>query len=108
MSIVIKKPQALRDIEELAFYLGQVNRATGFRFLQKLEEAFEKLAGMPEMGSLWEFNNAALAGLRFWMVRGFRKHLVFYRPLDEGIDVIRVLHSSRDIERMLDDSEPNS
>ena len=29
--------------------------------------------------------------------REFRKYVILYRPLDDGIEVIRVVHGSRDI-----------
>jgi len=32
-----------------------------------------------------------------WRVKDFPKHLIFYRPIKDGVEVIRVLHSSRDI-----------
>jgi plasmid stabilization system protein ParE len=32
---------------------------------------------------------------------GFEKHLVFYRPVDGGVEVIRVLHGHRDWIAML-------
>jgi plasmid stabilization system protein ParE len=33
----------------------------------------------------------------------FRKYLVFYRPITEGIEVTRVLHGARDIDSILGD-----
>ena len=44
-----------------------------------------------------------LKGLRMWQVRGFEKHLIFYRPIKDGIEVIRVLHASRDLVAVLDE-----
>ena len=37
-------------------------------------------------------------GLRRWRVRGFENFLIFYRPIDDGIEVLRVLHGQRDRE----------
>ena len=43
-----------------------------------------------------------LKGIRRFPVSGaFRKHLIFYRPNDAGIEIVRVLHGSRDIEAIL-------
>jgi toxin ParE1/3/4 len=33
----------------------------------------------------------------------FGRYVIFYAPTADGIDVIRVLHSGRDIERLFDD-----
>ena len=38
-----------------------------------------------------------------WQVRGFEKHLIFYRPIKDGIEIIRVLHASRDLVAVLDE-----
>jgi toxin ParE1/3/4 len=35
-----------------------------------------------------------------WPIGGFEKYLIFYLPLPDGIDVIRVVHGARDIERL--------
>ncbi|MCZ7640563.1 MAG: type II toxin-antitoxin system RelE/ParE family toxin [Verrucomicrobia bacterium] len=42
-------------------------------------------------------------GLRSWQVPGFRRWLLFYRPLDQdrGIELIRVVHGARDLRRIL-------
>ncbi|MEX1025024.1 MAG: type II toxin-antitoxin system RelE/ParE family toxin [Planctomycetota bacterium] len=42
-------------------------------------------------------NRAALAGLRSFPVKGFDKHLIFYRSTEHGIEVLRVLHGARDL-----------
>jgi plasmid stabilization system protein ParE len=35
-------------------------------------------------------------------IRGFEKHVIFYRPIANGIEVVRVLHASRDLEAMFE------
>jgi toxin ParE1/3/4 len=47
--------------------------------------------------------NPRLAGLRVGRVEGFEKHLIFYRPGDDGVEIIRVLHGARDIDSVLDE-----
>jgi toxin ParE1/3/4 len=37
-----------------------------------------------------------------WRVRGFDRHLIFYRPIADGIEVNRILHSSRDVAAVLE------
>lgn len=38
---------------------------------------------------------------RFPLLDGFETILLFYFPLKDGIDLVRVLHGSRDLERLL-------
>ncbi len=40
-----------------------------------------------------------------WFVQGFERHLIFYRVLDDEVEILRVLHAARDIEGIFDDEE---
>ena len=50
----------------------------------------------PATGSLRYGDQSGLPGLRFWPIRRF-PHLVFYVEQADRVDVLRVLHGSRDI-----------
>jgi hypothetical protein len=45
-----------------------------------------------------QFTDPVLAGILMLPVEGFEKHLVFYRPVPEGIELVRVYHAARDID----------
>jgi toxin ParE1/3/4 len=93
---------ARRDLIEIADFLEQRAGLTiAERFLTSVEESLDKLAAMPSMGSPWEPSNPRLHGIRFWAVTGFRKYMIFYREIDEGIELLRVLHGARDSESLL-------
>ncbi|HLW66665.1 MAG TPA: type II toxin-antitoxin system RelE/ParE family toxin [Gemmataceae bacterium] len=95
---IVVRPRASVDLDEQAEYIAQDNPKAALRFLNAAEKAFAFLADMPELGAACEFRNPAAAGLRMWLIRGFEKHVIFYRSTETGIDVIRVLHAARDIE----------
>lgn len=99
---VEKRPQAIRDLADIAVYLADESGSDelAFRFLDAAEASFESLATRSEMGSARKYNDTALVGVRMWRVAGFPNHLVFYRPIEGGIEVIRVLHAKRDIESL--------
>ncbi len=100
--IIRKSMQARCDLVDIADYLEQVGGlASAERFLAAVEQALGQLAGLPKMGSPWETSHPRLQGLRTWPVPGFRNHVIFYRPLDDGIDLLRVLHGSRDTNALL-------
>lgn len=102
------KPQIIiprivvRDIEEQADHIGRSRPETGRRFFQATRDDFERLARMPGLGSPFESDNPRLKGLRCWRVPRFKNHLIFYRPLETGIEVIRVLHGARDVQGLLE------
>ena len=75
------------------------------RFLAATDETFQQLLDSPHLGSTTSYHAAETLGLRVWRVRGFPKYLIFYRSDLNGIEVVRVLHSARDIDRVLDHSD---
>jgi toxin ParE1/3/4 len=105
--VILKSSQARLDLVAAADYLEQAaGLATAERFLDAVEQALAALAAMPLMGSPWESSHPRLSGIYSWPVHGFRKYLIFYRPLEGGIDALRILHSARDIDTILEDG-PN-
>jgi toxin ParE1/3/4 len=100
-----KTSDALRDLEEQAAFLGVEDLDLELRFLDAADETFRQLLQTPRMGKPCEFRNAELSGLRRWFVRGFPRHLIFYREGSDGIQVVRVLHGARDVAAHLD-AEP--
>lgn len=108
MSEVNKRPQVIRDLIELATYIAEDNLDASDRFLAAAEATFNQLAKMPQIGKLYRFSNPTLAGIRQQAIKVFKKYLVFYRPTDLGIEVLRVIHSARDLEAILEDDTRES
>ena len=92
-----KRRLAVQDIIEQSDYIAQDSINAADRFIQAAEEAFHLLAGNPRAGALRAYNAPALENIRMWPIRGFEKHLIFYREIPGGIEVIRVLYAARDI-----------
>ncbi len=65
------------------------------------EEAYDRICETPEVGVLRSYDSRRLRSVRVWPVPGFRRFLVFYRVTPKIVEVIRVLHSARDIPRVL-------
>ncbi|MGH9446451.1 MAG: type II toxin-antitoxin system RelE/ParE family toxin [Terriglobia bacterium] len=100
---ILVRPAADRDLDDQAEYLtAHQNLEMGLRFYSAAEETFQLLATQPEMGRTTEYRSAFLTGMRMLPVKQFPKHLVFYRLLEDGIEVIRVLHGARDIEALFE------
>ncbi len=70
---------------------GAASLAPAYRFIDTITAKAELLATQPQMGR----ERPELApGLRSFPVGAF---ILFYRPTKGGIEVVRVLHGSRDI-----------
>ena len=97
-------PQAERDLNSETVYLAEeADAETGIRFFEAAHETFQALLVMPGMGRLRALKNPRLTDMRQWSVSGFEKYLIFYRTVPTGIDVVRVLHGARDVNRVLDE-----
>lgn len=94
---IIRRPAADNDVLEAAIRIAADNPSAAMRFMDATYETELRLLATPGMGGLAKFEHAAVAGMRFHLVRGFRKYLIFYIPTADGIDVVRVLHGSRDL-----------
>ena len=55
---------------------------------------------MPAMGVAKEYSDPALAGVRMLRIADFDNYLIFYRPAENGIEIVRVLHAKRDIDSL--------
>ncbi|MGC8643212.1 MAG: type II toxin-antitoxin system RelE/ParE family toxin [Isosphaeraceae bacterium] len=108
MKVVRVLPAADRDLDAHAGYLMEkASLETALRFYEAAAATFERLVQVPGLGEPYESNNQRLIGLRVTLVEGFPNHLVFYRAIDKGIEILRVLHGTRDLDRALESGTPN-
>lgn len=97
MARLIFKPQARRDALDVAYFIAKDNLEAAGRFITALETTAHALAEMPEIGRRYGFKHRHLQGVRFLRVsKVFSAYLIFYHIIPHGIEVIRVLHGSRD------------
>ena len=97
----VVKPKAGQDLDEYADYLAEeASLEVGLRFIAAAHETFSSLAAQPKIGWRSRLNNPALESLRMFRVSGFEKLLILYRPLPGGVDILRVVHGSRNLEAL--------
>ena len=99
---IFKRPQAERDIEECFVYIAEDNLDKGVIFLVAVEDSLEQLARFPLLGKTRAFQNKRFQNVRMWHVKNYESYLIFYAVTESRIEIIRVLHSSRDIEELFD------
>ncbi len=92
-----------RDVNEAADYLGRESVPLGRRFYTAVQETCKALAEFPNLGREREVFSPHLLGLRSHAVQGFENYLIFYRPVADGVEIIRVLHGARDVDRILEE-----
>lgn len=91
MPQLTRRPLAETDILEIWDYIADDSLAAADRWVDHLDEQFRVLATQPMMGRA---RDELAPGVRSFP---FGRYVVFYVPLADGIDVVRVLHGARDI-----------
>jgi toxin ParE1/3/4 len=92
MPQVRRRPLAEADILEIWDYIAYDSLAAADRWVDCLDQQFRVLATQPMMGRA---RDELAPGVRSFPLG---RYVVFYVQLDGGIDVVRVLHSARDID----------
>jgi toxin ParE1/3/4 len=99
---VLVRESARRDLAGHAVFLTRTSDLVSARFLDAARRSFVRLASMPAMGAAYDALSPSLRGMRRFRVENFEDYLIFYRPVDRGIEVVRVIHGARDIEAIFE------
>ncbi len=91
---------ALTDLEEIWTYLSEVSEKSADKILKNLLENCSRTLAHPKSGRQ---RNELTLGLRSFPAG---KYMIFYQQTDFGIEIVRVLHSSRDIPQVFDEMIP--
>lgn len=89
------------DLNLIWDFIAQDNVDAANRVIDKIVHSMEMLSKMPEMAQKRPKLSEIYPDLRMWPVNEFSKYLVFYVPIEDGILVIRILHSSRNIDELI-------
>lgn len=95
---IVESEEAINDVINTADYIAaQRNLNASDEFLAAVKEGYQLLAMMPGAGSLRDYGNPVLAGMRVWPVPRFRNHLIFYLATQEQVRILRVLHGAQNL-----------
>jgi toxin ParE1/3/4 len=97
---LVRRARADADVHEAIDHYLEDSTDVALGFVDALEAAYEHIRRSPATGSPRYGHELSLPGLRFWPCRRY-PYLVFYVILSDRIEVWRVLHTSRDIPRWL-------
>ena len=94
MSKILRKPQAEADLIEIWIYIAKDSPTRADKVLDEIDEKSQKLAKSPFIGKARDE-----LGVR---IRSFPigNYVLFYQPIENGIEIIRVLHGARDIDAL--------
>ena len=101
MAQILFTPIATEDLQQMWIYIAEnAGKETANKFLIEIKKKCEAIAEFPESGRV---RHEFLINLRSFP---FKKYIVFYLPLENGIEVLRIIHSSRDIGQIFDEMIP--
>lgn len=89
---------ASRDLNEIAYYFAENNLAAGDRFFRAFNRKCQQLIAFPNSGKSYATIRPGLRGL------SLEGYIIFYRILDDGIEILRVVSGRRDFPSVFDRS----
>lgn len=92
MPVVLLRPRAQDDITEIWGYIADDSELQADAFVDRLDAKFQLLARQPGLGRVRE---ELAPGVRSFPVG---RYVIFYESVSDGIAVVRVLHSARDLD----------
>lgn len=96
MTRYVVSPQARADIKEICRYIARDSRQAAGRVNKLFCDKFKFLARHPFVG---QTRPELAADLRSFSAENY---VIFFRPIIDGVQVVRVLHGSRDIDAIFD------
>ncbi len=93
MTRFVLRPRAQRDIEEIWDYSARtwgIDQAE--LYLRQIQDTLRLLAGQPDLGRSCDDIRPG------YKRHATGAHIVFYRTLDDGVDVVRILHQRMNVE----------
>lgn len=94
MGQVVRSIEAQEDLHDIGAYIARGSLQNALKMLDRFEQQAKLLAEFPGLG---QARDDLAPSLRSWPVG---KYLLFYRATVDGIELVRVIHGSRDLYRL--------
>jgi toxin ParE1/3/4 len=100
MNKVIFSPEAVKDLENIWLYIAQNSLDRADDFIDTLRDfCMEDLALFPKIGRTRDCLSRDLLALPF------KKYMIYYRCRSAQVEIVRVLHGSRDMGTVFNQSK---
>lgn len=96
---IIQSDTAVKDAEDIWFYLAERNRSAADRTIHDISSTIRRLAEYPYLG---QDQRDFAAGLRSFSCG---MYIVFHRVTKTQLQIARILHASRDVDSIMKESE---
>jgi plasmid stabilization system protein ParE len=92
-------PQAIEDLFEIWSYIAGHDVEAASRVEEAIHAGCPFLTDTPLAGRIRE--DLTSLPLRFWLVQPYRNYWIVYRPETKPLQVIRIIHTARNIPQIL-------
>lgn len=89
----------IQDLKDIYNYIADDNLEAAARFLSQLQKRWLGLAENPGIGRKRDELKTELRSA----CEG--DYVIYYRKISEGIELIRILHAKRDVNRLFEESD---
>lgn len=86
----VRTKAARTDLRQIVIFIARDNPTAAMNWLAGIEQLFELLASQPLIGKL--IRSARLGTIRR-ISHG--AYVVYFRPADQGVQILRVIHGAR-------------
>ncbi len=91
MARLVIAPRARADLIDIGRHIGAANPAAADRLIQRFGDTFERLSERPLSGRPRADIRPNLRSVPI------DRYVIFYPPMENGVEIVRVLHSARDV-----------
>jgi toxin ParE1/3/4 len=99
MATILIKPLAQADLLDIWNFIASDSFDKADQLLKKIDSQLKMLASNPGMGTK---RDSLAPNLRSFPLGNY---LIFYRSINQGIEVIRVIHGARDIQSLFEEDD---
>lgn len=87
----VRTRRARQDLIEVWKYIAADNSTAADALLDRIDESCRTLAEHPQLGPS---RHDIRPGLRYFIVG---EYVILYRTIDDGVEIVRVVHGRRDL-----------
>jgi toxin ParE1/3/4 len=90
MKRIVRRPKAEQDLGDIFDWIADTSISNANRYIERIVATISRLAEIPNIGS---HRLPSYPDIRSFPIGN---HHIFYRPISDGIEVVRIIHVARD------------
>lgn len=97
-------PQATEDLDAIWWFIQEDSAEAADQVESEIISTCRRLAGYPSIGH--KRRDITPLPVLFWTIPKYPNYIIVYRPQTKPLQVIAILHGSRNLKEILKDRQP--